>query len=173
MCIISHAPSGMCKRAVRSRDHFRIVGSQTELEWRHQSGAKNLELAPGFWGKFLDRYPEHFHGSVLLVRENFSDSNLAQLLLNPRTLPTDEVKHVWILFLRLVSTFMLGHFAYGDSIERRRKFDALCSGRRYVSVGVLTQNILNVNELNTNTRRSLVSFPSSFELERSNTIQKP
>jgi hypothetical protein len=139
----------------------------------HQSGAQSLEMAPGFFGKFVDRCPERFHDTVLLVRGHFSYSNLAQLMLNPRTLPIDEVRHAWILFLRLVSTFMVRHFAYGYSLERRRKFDAPYSGRKCVSVGLLTLNILNVSKLKTNTRCSLVSLPSRFELERSNTIQKP
>jgi hypothetical protein len=94
---------------------------------------------------------------------------MAQLLLKPQSVLTDVVKHAWVLFMRLVSTFIEGHFAYGDSRERRREFDALYSGRGYVGLDLLTMYILNVIELNTNTRYSLVSFPSSLELERSNT----
>jgi len=67
---------------------------------------------------------------------------------------------------------MVGYFAYGDSRERWREFDAPYSGRRYVGLGLLTMNILNVSELNTNTRCSLVSFLSSLQLERSNTVQQ-
>lgn len=64
--------------------------------------------------------------------------------------------------MRLVGSFIVGHFAYGISRERRQEFDAPDSGRRYVGLGLLTMNILNVNELNTNTRCSLVSFTSSL-----------
>jgi hypothetical protein len=140
ICIVSHAPSGMCERAVRCRDHFGIVGSQTKLTWCHQSRAQNLEMAPGFFGKFVDCCPERFYGAVLLLRGKFSDSNLAQLLLKPRTVPIYEVKHAWVLFKRLVSTFMVGHFLYGDTRERRREFDASYSGRRYVGLSLLTMN---------------------------------
>ena len=101
----------------------------------------------------MDLCPEGFHGAVLLVRGNFSDSNVAHLF-----------------FLRLLSTFMVGHFAYGDSLERRRTFDTTYIGRRYVRVGLLTLNIQIVSELNTNARCRLVIFPSSFELESSNTV---
>jgi hypothetical protein len=66
---------------------------------------------------------------------------------------------VWVLFMRLVIIFMLEHFVYGDSRERRREFDAPYSGRKYVGLGLLTMNIINVSKLNTNTRCSLVSFP--------------
>jgi hypothetical protein len=122
------------------------------------------EFGVGFWilGKFLGGSLELFHGAVLLLRVRFSDSNVAQLLLKPRSVPIDEVKQAWILCMRLVSTFIVGHFAYGDSRERRREFDAPYSGKRYVGLDLLTMNILNVSELNTNTRCSLVRFSSSL-----------
>jgi hypothetical protein len=59
-------------------------------------------------GEFVDGCPERFRGAVRLLRGNFSDSNVAQLLLKPRTVPVDEVKHAWVLFMRLVSTFVVG-----------------------------------------------------------------
>jgi len=64
---------------------------------------------------------------------------------------------------------MVGHFVYGDSRERRQEFDAPYSGREFVGLDLLTMYILNVRELSASTRCSLVSFPSSLELERSNT----